>query len=46
LYHYVDNKRYDRTVIVKPKIAELVKELEEKESYFIAESWLISFEDK
>jgi len=45
LYHFVDNKVYNRTNI-KTEIDKLMNELELRKSNIIAESWIITFKEQ
>jgi len=44
LYHFVDNKIYNRTVI-KQEVDKLINELQSRKSSIIAESWIITFKE-
>ncbi len=44
LYHYVDDKVYDRTDLIKVEVKKLKEHQRDNKSTIIADSWIISFE--
>ena len=44
LYHFVDEKIFDRTLIIKEEIKKLIETQKNIQSSIIAESWIITFE--